>query len=215
MANRSTKNRDTLNLIWDEYFQVFLAGVLILSLILAYFLILGPKFQAMQSAIQANIDEQQSLYAGQQKKLANLKALVDLYKKVDTLDLQKFNMVLPDKYIPERLYGELEEIVAQGGWLISSIQIMDPEDTAKQVKTTAVDEEGKPLSAAIQPTKDARLGTINFEVSLNAIDYAGLKSLLRLLEKNLRLMDVQSIVFNPDNSSATLELATYYYKSAP
>lgn len=214
MANRSTKNRDTLSLIWDKYFQVFLAGVLILSLILAYFLILGPKFQATQSALQANIDEQQSIYSGQQKKLANLKALVDLYKKIDMADLQKFNAVLPDKYIPERLYGELEEIVSRGGWLVTSVRIMDPEDAAKQVKATAVDEEGNSLPAAIQPTEDARLGTINFEVNVSAIDYAGLKSLLRLLEKNLRLIDVQSVGFNPDGNSATLELTTYYYKSA-
>jgi hypothetical protein len=214
MENRKVKRNDTLSLIWDEYFQIFLAGVLIVFLVLAYFLLIGPKFQTTQAAIQANIDEQQSIYAGQQKKLSNLKALAELYKKINLSDLQKFNTVLPDKYVPERLFGELEEITAQGGWEITSVKIMDPEDTAKAVKATAVDEEGKPIVAVVKTVKDPRLGTVSLEVNFGSIDYAGLKSLLRLLENNLRLMDVEAVDFNPANSSAVLRLDTYYYHLA-
>jgi hypothetical protein len=210
MVNRNAKNQGTLSSLFNEYFQVFLIGIMVVCLVLAYFLLLGPKLRATQLAIQANIDQQEQLYANQQKKLANLRAIAALYQKIDSADLQRFNMVLPDKYVPEKLFGELEEIASQGGWLLSEIDLLSAADSDKQL--TVTDEEGNTIAVAPPVAADKNLGTVNLKLTFGAVDYAGFKNLLRLLENNLRLFDITEVNFSPAASSATIFLKTYYYQ---
>jgi hypothetical protein len=157
-----------------------------------------PKFDATMSAIQSNIEQQQKLYTDQQKKLANLQIVSDLYKKIPSADLKKFNGVLPDSYIKERLFGELEEIISKNGFILNAVNISQEE---------------KKLSAAeSMAPRSASIGTIDLQLSISAIDYTGFKNLLRLLENNLRLFDITTVSFSPGGNTANLTLSTYYYK---
>lgn len=208
MLSRNKKNQNTLNLFLDNYFNALMAGALILFLVLAYLVFLGPKFRAVKAAIQANIKEQENLYAEQQKKLANLQSIVELYKKISQADLQKFNGVLPDIYVRERLFGELEEIIGRGGWMITGVKIIRPEEDAKPAPLA---EAGAAVPGPATPNK--KVGSINLELSVGAIDYAGFKNLLRILENNLRLFDVTDVNFSPADNTATIILTTYYYQS--
>jgi len=192
MTGRNQKNQNNLNLFLNNYFNALLAGALILFLAVAYLVFIGPKFRATQTAIQANLEEQQRLLSDNQKKLANLKSLIELYKKINPADLQKFNNVLPDSYVPERLFGELEEIIGRGGWLVSNIRISRPEETA-EIKNP---------------------GQLSLELSLGGIDYSGLKNFLRLMENNSRLFDITAVSFSSSGNSARIVLTTYYYKVA-
>jgi len=214
MPNRNPKNSGTLGQLFNEHFHAFLIGIVVLFLILAYFLLLDPKLQATRLAIQANIDQQEQLYANQQRKLASLQAIADLYQKINPSDQERFNTVLPDKYVAERLFGELEEIASQGGWLLSEIDVVSAADAAKQTATTVTDDQGNTITIAAPVAKDPNLGNVNLKLTFSAVDYAGLKNLLRLLESNLRLFDVTNIDFSPVTSSATIFLTTYYYQPA-
>lgn len=189
MTPKHQFNHNSFNQWLNNYFNAALAGVLLLFLLLSYLLFLGPKFQATRDAIQTNIAEQENLYVLSQRKLANLKAVGDIYKTISPGNLQKFNGVLPDKYMPEKLFGELEEIAASGGWLLQEVNISQ---TGAHVA-------------------DPKLGQINVELTMSGLDYAGFKKFLRLLENNLRLMDITSIDFSPGGNSATIMFTTYYY----
>ncbi|MFA7088214.1 MAG: hypothetical protein WC146_02640 [Patescibacteria group bacterium] len=204
MVNRNPKNQNSLNLFMNNYSNAIIAGILILFLMAAYFIFLLPKFQATQAAIKMNIEEQQLIYENQQRKLANLMALAELYKKINPADLAKFNSVLPDSYPRERLFGELEEIVSQGGWIISSIEIEQPEEV-----------DGAPVAVenVANPALGKKVGSVNLEMSVKAIDYTGLKNLLKILESNLRLLDVSKVSFVPMENTATIVLTTYFYQS--
>lgn len=197
MNARGPKNKNALNLFLNNYFNIIMVFVVIIVLVISYFIIIKPKYDATMAAIKINIEQQQKIYNDQYKKLTSLKTVAELYKKISPTDLKKFEGVLPDNYVKERLFGELEEIITQSGFILDSVTIEKPAeaDAAK---------EGKPLL----PTK---IGTINLQLSLSAIDYAGFKNLLKLLESNLRLFDVTNVTFSPEGNSATLTLSTYYY----
>jgi len=186
------KNKNNFNQWLNKYFSIILAGVLILFLALAYLVFLGPKFTATKDIIQANITEQENLYALSQQKLANLQAVGTLYKTIKEADLQKFDSVLPDNYIPARLFGELEEIINSGGWLLTEINIEQapPGDINKNV------------------------GQINVELSLSGLDYIDFKRLLKILETDLRLLDVTNVSLDSASNSVTLMLTTDYYQTA-
>lgn len=207
MPARNQKNQNILNIFLNTYFNVLVSGALILFLTVAYFLFLGPKFRATQVAIQQNIEEQQLLYENQQKKLANLQSVLELYKKISVTDLQRFNSVLPGDYTPERLFGEVEEIIGQGGWILGRMEIDRSSETAIPL---SVGREDGPLLF-----KDKRIASLQLTLEVATIDYPGLKRLLRILENNLRLFDIISVDFSPSSGSATISLTTYYYQAAP
>lgn len=204
MANRNPKNHNQTNIFLNNYFDAILAGVLVLFLVLAYFLVLGPKLAATQEAIQVKVNDEQNLYASSQRKLAGLKAIQAIYAQISPADLQRFNNFLPGPYPPERLYGDLAEIVSQGGWSIGSLTIIPPEQPSQT--TTAA-------TTTLSVINDRNLHAINLDLKVTAIDYAGLKALLRLLETNLRLFDVTGIQFSPTQNTAELYLTTYYYQA--
>lgn len=212
MANLPIKNNNNTNLFLNNYFNIILALILILFLAAAYLLFLNPKFQATKETIQANTEEKRVLYETTQKRLASLKAIYDVYQKISPADLQKFNSVLPDNYVRERLFGELEEIIGRGGWLISDINISPASDAPKEIVAVPAGKGGVgPNSASVLGNK--KIGTISIQLSVSAIDYSGLKNLLNILETNLRLFDVTNIEFSPSGNSATVMITTYYYEA--
>jgi hypothetical protein len=206
MVTIDKKNKNLLNLFLNNYFNIIMALVVILFLAAAYFIVIKPKYAETMAAITANIEGQQKLYTEQEKKLANLKLISDLYKKIPQADMDKFNGVLPDNYVKERLFGELEEIVTTSGFMLNSVEIEKPED-----KAVVVTQADGTISTVAAPAK--KIGSINLKLSISSINYTGFKSLLKLLENNLRLFDITKLTFSPGENSAEITLTTYYYNN--
>jgi len=217
MANQPAKKQNNLNLFLNNYFNIILAAVLVLFLFFIYLVFLGPKFRATQAAISANTEEKRLLYETTQTKLASLKIISEIYKKISPADLQKFNSVLPDAYVRERLFGELEEIIEQGGWLVSNISISPAEESASApapvVNENSLDDSASaPVPNIPIPNENKKIGTVSLQLSIAALDYPGFKNLLRILENNLRLFDVTSVSFSSTSNSAVIVITTYYYE---
>jgi len=205
MVTRAPKNQNSVNLFLNNYFNMIMSLVVILVLFVSYLVIIKPKYDATMLAIQTNIDQEQRLYLEQSKKLNNLKTVSDLYKKISPEDLKKFNGVLPDNYVKERLFGELEEIISTNGFVLNSVVITKPEEDVPADSTV-------PAADATQPAPSTHIGTLTLQLNISAVDYSGFKNLLKLLENNLRLFDVTAVSFSPGGNSAQITLATYYYK---
>lgn len=189
MINNNQKKWNKLNLFLNSYFNIFLTILLVFILIIAFLLVLRPQYKKTLNIIQQNLEEQQRLYAGQQKKLVNLQAITAVYKQISPADLQKFDVILPNDYPTEALFGELEELITQSGFILSSVNF-----TRDEVAS------------------DSAVGHVNMNLALGAVDYAGLKSLLRKLENNMRLLDIQNLNFSPSEETLSLSMTTYYYK---
>jgi hypothetical protein len=235
MVNKAPRNQNNTQAFLKDYFNLVLAGILIIFLLGAYLIVLRPKIKSTQRAVQENIEMQIRLYNSSQTKLANLKMIDSLYKKINATDLQRFNGVLPDYYARESLYGELETIVGQGGWVIKSIKISPPEDdtlatpsmilggasgSSEDISVVDTTEDGTVETAASSSEGaadenqifDSHLGRITVDMSVQGIDYQGFKKLLKMLETNLRLFDVIGVETAFVNDSANVTLVTYYYR---
>jgi len=216
--SRAQKNQNSINLFLNKYFPAVLFGILILFLLLVYLFLINPKLKSTRAAIQSNIETQEILRLNTQRKLDSLKTIDSLYKKISPVDLQKFNSVLPDTYAREKLFGELEEIFTKGGWLVSEITISPREKVTEDNSSSASvvsDEEGGTASksAGQKEFKPEPLGTIDVQLSVEAIDYAGFKKMIKILENNLRLFDIKDLEFSPTGENAQVILTTYYYQS--
>jgi hypothetical protein len=204
MVTPNQKNQDSVNSFFKSYFNVVLAVALVIFLAIAYFTVLGPKYLLTLSTIKDEINQKQLLYNSQKKKLADLQAVTSLYKKINPTDLKKFNSVLSDQYVKESLFGEIEDIVTQNGFVVNKIGITMPEDKV------LTDENG--VAIATSSPLGPNLGEIDIDLSLSTIDYRGFKNLIKIFETNLRLMDISKVNFSAANNTADITLRTYYYK---
>jgi hypothetical protein len=158
-------------------------------------------------AISDNISQQQRIYQAEQTKLNSLKKSVDSYKRINPIDLDRVNAILPNEYNKEKLFGELEELIIKNGYQPNSITLSKEGDGSKAAAAPATPVVG--AGGATLKTSD-KIGVINISLTIGSIDYANLKNFLGVLENNLRILDVTNVSMN--GSSATLQLLTYYYK---
>lgn len=206
MPSNKLQYKNELNLFLNEYFNVIVLVGMIFIFLFAYLFFLGPKFKLTTAAIMDNVEAQKRLHAEQVKKLRDLETIKRLHDDIAPADLARFNSVLPNRYIKEALFGELEEIIVQQGFLIQSVDIQADKD-ASSPNLAGMPDMGSGGDGG-------RVGQIRITISVGAIDYAGFKQLLRTLEANSRLFDIDSVDFSEGGNSATLELITYYYKLA-
>jgi LPS O-antigen subunit length determinant protein (WzzB/FepE family) len=204
MTVQSPKNQNSLNIFLNNYFNIILAAFLIIIIVVVYFLVLGPKYQATLTIIKDSITEKQKLLNTKKKKLTDLTAVSNLYKKIDVNDLKKFNNVLSDDYVKETLFGEIEDIVNQKGFVVQNIGISSSGQGKESSTVSAALASSTPLSPNI--------GQIEITLSIAEIDYTGFRNLVRLFETNLRLFDVSQVSFSGGGNSANITLRTYYYK---
>jgi hypothetical protein len=196
--------QNSLNTLLNRFFNVGAIIIIILLLVLSYFLVLTPKFEQTLLAIQASNDQQQKIYSEEKKKLNNLKDAIAAYQKINPIDRQRIDAILPPNYSKEQLYGEIEELVNQNGFQLQNLAI---------TKDSEIDPNKAPAApATTTPSLPAGVGTISIDLQINAIDYAGLKNLIIVLENHLRLMDIDSLNLSPDGKTAELKVLTYYYK---
>jgi len=193
MPQAKRKNNNDLNIFFIRYVDIALALALVVFLAVGYLIFLRPKFEATMASVQSGIADEQRIYAQEQAKLTDLRAMAELYKKINPSDLDKFNNFLPGMYAPERLYGEIEEIVTRQGLILSNISYIPSDGTT---------------NSNLPPS----VHRVSLSLSLGAVDYRGLKTLLGALETNLRLFDVTSLDFNPATATAKLQMDTYYYQ---
>lgn len=204
MINSGLAKKNQINTFLNNYFNLFVVIFVSLLLFMAYLFLLRPKVDATTMTISENISSHEKLLEAEKNKLSSLQGAVLSYNNINKVDLDRVNTILPDDYDKEALYGEIEEIIKQNGFTPTLISITKDSEA---VKTDI----GSDVKAVVVPEISEKVGTINIDVSISAIDYAGLKNLLQVLENNLRIINVKKVTLG-DKNSASLEFSTYYYK---
>lgn len=206
MVNNDLSKKNYINNLLNSYFNLFVVIFVSFLLFISYSLLLKPKVDATTNAISENISSHEKLLQAEKNKLASLQEAVLSYNNIDPVDLARVNGILPTEYDKEALYGEVEEIIKQNGFVPTSISL-NKEGETKDPNASASASSAKTETAKVSP----KIGTITISLSIAAIDYAGMKNLLSILESNLRILDVKSLSLS-NGGSATLDLITYYYK---
>lgn len=208
VKNITAKKNRQLEAYLDEYFNIVIVFIVVVFLLGAYLLMIKPKFNSTLISIKDNISQQEQFYLAQKQRLVDLKAATALYSQLDEEDIAKVLAVLPNEYAKEKLFGELEDIVSQQGVLLASVNLVKAGED--------IESEDEPLVSKNKRFVDLpnaqNIGVIQINMSLAAIDYAALKSLLPILESHLQLMDIQFLSLDPEKKTAELEIFTYYFK---
>lgn len=119
-------------------------------------------------------------------------------------DLKKFPLVLPK--IPEvpELLVQLEAFVTEAG-------LANPKFTLDKKSSGLLESPkgkgGKPVKAESGPVSEVVANSL--ELSGNVYSYEHAKSVIDLIERNLRLMDILSVAYSPKDQALTIIARTY------
>jgi len=204
------KTRQRINNLLNKYFKWFVLLLIILLLIGGYYLVVKPKYRETMNSLKTHLRLEKQNYLVKKEKLAKIKKLVSVYKDTKEEKIEKINNFLPSDHNYERLFTEVDSLVSRNGLLLGKLSI--------KVAGERIDREGRRDRRSREKreaniTRDLPSGVEKAELNVNVLgaDYNSLKSLLTSLENNMRLMDVISVKFDPENGSAELLVWTYYF----
>lgn len=185
-----------------RYFIVINIFLIFLILMFSYLFLIKPKIDLTIAGIKENISIQQNALNIQRKKLADMEAALDFYRQITEQQLQQIVSILPNKYPKEKLFGEIEDVIIQHGFILSDISLNHLEEPDLE----SLEPEINSLPSA------SNLGIIEISLNVGLVDYSNLKQFLNILESNLPLLDILSLSFAPGGDTLGLEMRTYYFK---
>jgi len=215
--------RNTLNTALNRYFGLVIAVVVLAILSVSYVYFIKPQYDSIVKNVNESFFEKNQLLP-KYREADSYKNILKAYKLVDANDIKRVNDMIPDEYIKEDLFTELVYIVAHNGFTVNSLDITKYSDSVKPAASSdsvrrSNDKAATPTAAstttstkAIVPALPNGVGAMTAKLDVSDLKYKDFLKLLNILEENLRLLDINSVSFNPGNNSAVFNFSTYYLK---
>lgn len=173
----------------NNYWSVLiLSGILIFGA--SYFLYFKSEIAKLRAGGEFDSLKHVAELEVRTRSLNNLKQAVGFLNSINKLDREKVDRMLPSSPDEPALIVALQTIARDSGLVLLSI------DTK--------------LGGESKGSADKNLKTVDVTLSIGGGDYAGLKTFLENVERNLRLSDVESFAYNPGSSAYSVRLRAYY-----
>jgi hypothetical protein len=213
------KRRSSLlsaNLSRQTFLMLMGVEAAILSLIGFFFFIQGANKEL--GMVRADLTVKQQEAEQLIGRLDNFLVLNKLYESLDEKTVAKVKQVLPAAPDLPDLMINLDTLVKNNGFSLTSIDFQIVNDKGEEVfraqnaETARVTnaEVGQNLTENGTTQINKELKIINISIDIKGSSYGGLKNLISQLENNLRLFDVLKFGFSGDSNSLKIDLRAYY-----
>ncbi|MFH1745316.1 MAG: hypothetical protein ABH881_04085 [bacterium] len=205
------KETPVLVLFFIQYFNIIALGVALLIFILLMNFVLWPMYVNVSREAQSSNKYKIEIQESQEKYIKKLFEYEDLYNEISLADKNKINTALRDNNHTEDLFPQIGELISKTGMILTSMSIVASESASRapEVEKTKefVDAEDLDVVPDVFPSE---IGRIDIGISLEKVNYQGLKKLLAVLENNLMIMDVENLSFNLESEIAQLRIVSYF-----
>jgi len=182
-----------------RYYEAVVAVVVLLIFVIGFIFIINPKYKKINEMENYTLIDLDTGKAKIETYLGKLEEYRDSYKNITDVSKERIDKAIPQDSHVEMLYAQIESLTKKQGVAIRSLSIVNNETiTDPKVKKEA------------SPDSKLKLGQADISLVVSGIDYSGLKRLLVAFENNLRLMDVFSVSFKPEQKEAELVIFSYY-----
>lgn len=181
----------------------FVLAALVIGAVLFYFVY--PKYKGISREMVSSAEIRQDKIDALNSYNLKLNEYLKGYNRITEKDEEKLDRMIPEKkYNKEELFAYMESFLSDRGLMLDSVSLREGERNSRK-KSRPVNVSGQ--EAAALP---AEVEEVTVDLKIIGLDYTGLKKLLREFERNLRLMDVQSVNFDLASKEASLSVAMYY-----
>ena len=162
---------------------------------IGFVFLLMPKYKAIYSGSQ--IMAEQTKYDKKLKYLEELRNVRRIYDEIKPEDKAKINQIVDNT-------NDRVELITEFNYIVSSNNanaITDPQlaDVNFRVDPISDNKRSGKLNRKIMRTS----------VNISGVAYPDLLKIVRVMETNLRLMDIDKIEYYPQRNAALLEVLTY------
>jgi Tfp pilus assembly protein PilO len=178
---------------------------MLIMVLAAFIFALGYYFYIKPAAdLAAELNSQDVLalevtLGEKQTRLFTAKKLAKSYENPSEETIKKLNEALPSEPGQVDLYVNINALAEQSGLTVSNLQITVPEE--KDVPA-ALQQPGSVMSSKVRQ--------VIISLSADGMTYTNLKRFIRNIETNSRLLQMDSLTFDPSNSSYAADLMAFY-----
>ncbi len=216
-----------------SFFSRYFYGLLILALgvicYLAYLLFFAPLISQYQNLGQTVIKEKEQTLALRQSELNKMIRRQSFYESTSLVMRDKLNEFLPAALNLPSLYYNLDQLAKAAGYKMLALTVEIPKKDTPEGRATATlnpptnssEKSNAAFEKQLAETENMIQGTgsmgqailreINIDLTLEGGGYLNLLKFIESLEKNLRLIDLVSFNYLPEEKSIIFRLKTYYY----
>lgn len=181
-----------------NYFWIVNLLVIIAIFSVGFLFFLMPKYIEISNGAQAKqLNEE---LESNSKYFQELKAIGKMYEAVNRKDIDRINKIVNYTNEKASLISEFNAITNKyGASVIPEIQVMEPAFSPEALSSNKRSGE---LWKAKKITKT--------RLTITNVSYNNLINVIKIMENNLRIMDIVKVDYNPqDNGTAILEVLTY------
>lgn len=180
--------------------------------VMSYFFIFSDQVRVLVEDL--SVARQQEILEARQQYLARLALQDKNFKSIDNDDIDIIESMLPIGRNAADVYQQIERFAQENGTVILSIEMRDimqqERSGQKQIEQTQLTKSVEAvLKDAIHP-EQFNVRKMQVIVTLGGQDYVPFRNFLTAIQKNLRIMDITSISFEPKSQKHTVHLLTYY-----
>ncbi len=186
------KNTATFKRLFVEVSRFATPLLAILIVVIGVLVLVKPKYEAVKISGALNIKAKQESLSEKQAYLTQLTALEENFRALKTADIGKLEQALPKEEDISGLFVQLENVAVTSGFTLLSVDVSSAENVRGGQK------------------KLQNIKKLNIAMTVDGGNYSALKRLLKEIEMNLRLFDVNSLNFTAGSRLYTLNLSTYY-----
>ncbi|NCC71661.1 hypothetical protein EOM09_08875 [bacterium] len=151
--------------------------------------------------------------------LQDYKKIIAGFSQINQEDVYRIEKMMPNRYSREDLFIEMTHFLLENNFKTDLVKVSDPLEIASIEKNDAQGRRVVNNNTDLPGYYDyvvslpAGIGSWIVEVELSDVNYQSLKQFLNIVENNLRIMDIYSLNFDPENKSVKAQIITYYKKN--
>lgn len=188
-----------------ERFFFPLAFLLLASSVAAIYLVFGKTYQSFRSGQDSlKVKEAELAKGDAERRLAVMQRHAAELESIPAAELERMAIVLPQGSNELETLIQLESFVRSLNLSLGDLQFSAGGIAAP--KSGAAGSQGDADTDLIK----SKVALDKADISFKASDYSSLKQIVSAIEKNLRLLDIDSLTYSAENGEVSANMTTYH-----
>ncbi|MFA5420631.1 MAG: hypothetical protein WC280_01215 [Patescibacteria group bacterium] len=227
---RKMRTSNKINSFLNSNFQ-FVSILLIIAVFwFSFVYILSPKYDRIIKESTEILKENKENFVREYRVLADNRESINTFNQIKEEDVDKIMKIVPESYSRDSLFTWFTYFLMKNNYNVRSVKIIDINEVNKTQQTDQTARRGvgevtaeqgvATTSLSYSPNHfnslpydvSSRLGAWVINVQISGVTYPDLRYLVDIIEKNLKIIDVISLDFNPGARVVEIEALSYYKK---
>lgn len=180
--------------LFNKYFVIIVVVIVLIVLGIGYIAFIKDKVSQIQKVGKVDYQLKEDERDRKEVIIEKLERLEKEYRKISISQIKELEDIIPTQVDIPELIIKLKQFVADNDLILTSIDIG-----------------GAAAAETAKESSSATIKSLNISLAISGIDsYNKFKSFLDSLEKNMPLLKMNSLTYNPKTDSYSLNLITYY-----